>query len=119
LLQVQGIIAEYERTKIRERARRGRLFAARSGRVSVLSGAPYGFRYLTKQEGGGEARYVVEFAEAQVIRDMFTWVGIEGCSLRQVLKRLKERGVPTRTGLATWDRATILDKLSNPAYMGQ
>jgi site-specific DNA recombinase len=42
LLQVQGIIAEYERTKIRERCRRGRLFAARSGRVSVLNKAPTG-----------------------------------------------------------------------------
>ncbi|MGO9813576.1 MAG: recombinase family protein [Isosphaeraceae bacterium] len=42
LLQVQGIIAEYERTKIRERCRRGRLFAARSGRVSVLNKAPAG-----------------------------------------------------------------------------
>src|SRR5579864_4494329 len=56
LLQVQGMIAEFERAKIRERCRRGRLFAARSGRVSVLSGAPYGFRYITKQEAGGEAR---------------------------------------------------------------
>lgn len=119
LLQVQGIIAEFERTRIRERCRRGRLFAARSGRVSVLSGAPYGYRYLTKQEGGGAARYLVEFAEAQVIRDMFTWVGIEGCSLAQVRKRLQERGVPTHTGRPNWDRATILDKLSNPAYMGQ
>ena len=40
LLQVQGIIAEYERTKIRERCRRGRLFAARSGRVSVAGRCP-------------------------------------------------------------------------------
>ncbi len=40
LLQVQGMIAEYERTKIRERCRRGRLFAARSGRVSALALCP-------------------------------------------------------------------------------
>jgi site-specific DNA recombinase len=119
LLQVQGMIAEFERAKIRERCRRGRLFAARSGQVSVLSGAPYGFRYVTKHEAGGEARYVVEFAEAQVVLKMFAWVGIEGCSLGQVCKRLKEQGIVTRTGKATWDRTTVRDMLKNPAYMGE
>ncbi len=92
LLQVQGMIAEFERAKIRERCRRGRLFAARSGRVSAAGDAPYGYRYVTKLEGGGEARYVVAFAEAQTVKDMFTWCGIEGCSLTQICRRLKRRG---------------------------
>lgn len=119
LLQVQGIIAEYERTKIRERCRRGRLFAARSGRISILSGAPYGYRYVTKQEGGGEARYRIVPGEAQVVREIFTWVGIEGCSLGHVCRRLRERGIVTRGGKTRWDRSTVLDMLRNPAYMGE
>jgi site-specific DNA recombinase len=119
LLQVQGIIAEYERTKIRERCRRGRLFAARAGRVSVLGKAPYGYRYLTKSEGGGEARYIVEFAEAQIIKEMFTWCGVEECSLSQICSRLKDKGIVTRTGKTSWDRVTVLDMLRNPAYMGE
>src|SRR2546422_1304815 len=53
LLQVQGMIAEYERAKIIERHRRGKRYAARSGVGNVLSGAPYGDRYLTKYAGGG------------------------------------------------------------------
>ena len=40
LLQVQGMVAEYERAKILERSRRGKLHAARRGAVNVLSGAP-------------------------------------------------------------------------------
>jgi site-specific DNA recombinase len=40
LLQVQGMMAEYERAKIIERHRRGKLHAARVGSVNVLSGAP-------------------------------------------------------------------------------
>jgi site-specific DNA recombinase len=119
LLQVQSMIAEYERTKIRERCRRGRLFAARAGKVSVLGGAPFGYRYITKQEGGGQARYVVEFTEAPIAREMFEWVAIEGCSLSQVCKRLKEHGVLTRRGHSTWDRATVSEMLKNPAYMGE
>ena len=42
LLQVQGMMAEYERAKIVERHRRGKLQAARAGGVNVLAGAPYG-----------------------------------------------------------------------------
>lgn len=52
LVQVQGMVAEYERAKILERSRRGKRHAAQTGQVSVLSGAPYGYRYISKQEGG-------------------------------------------------------------------
>src|SRR6266446_6578886 len=51
LLQVQGMIAEYERAKMIERHRRGKRHAARAGAVNVLSGAPYGYRYISKYEG--------------------------------------------------------------------
>ncbi len=113
------MIAEYERTKIRERCRRGRLFAARSGRVSGLCAAPSGYRYVTKSEGGGEARYIVVLAEAAVVREIFLWIGIEGCSLTQVCRRLKEQGVLARKGRSDWDRATLVGMLRNPAYMGE
>ncbi len=39
LVQVQGVIAEYERAQIAERSRRGRRHKARNGSPSVLSGA--------------------------------------------------------------------------------
>src|SRR5206468_5794796 len=51
LLQVQGMMAEYERAKIIERHRRGKLHRARAGSVNVLGGAPYGYRYITKVMG--------------------------------------------------------------------
>src|SRR5207247_923604 len=60
LLQVQGMIAEYERAKIKERCRRGKLHAARGGAVAVLGRAPYGYRYVSKQEGGGTARFEIQ-----------------------------------------------------------
>jgi len=119
LLQAQGMFAEFERAKIRERARRGRLFAARLGQVSVLNKAPYGYRYVTKLEGGGAARYVVAFDEARTIKEMFTLCGIEGYSLNQICKRLREEGIVTRRGNTTWDRVTVLGMLRNPAYMGE
>jgi site-specific DNA recombinase len=119
LLQVQGVIAEYERAKIMERARRGKLHAARQGSVNVLVQAPFGYRYITIAEGGGQARYQVILEEAQIIRQIFAWVGQEHVSLSEVCRRLEKQRVPTRTGLSRWSSATIAALLKNPAFMGQ
>jgi len=119
LLNVQGIIAEYERAKIIERSRRGKLHAARQGNVSVLSNAPFGYRYVTAQEGGGPARYEVVLEEARVVQQIFAWVGHERISLVQVCRRLEKQGVFTRTGLGHWNSATIHRLLKNRAYLGE
>src|SRR5215470_15875232 len=90
----------------------------RRGRVSVLSCAPYGYRYVPKQDGTGEARFEIDLAEARVVRQIFTWVGRDRCSLGEVQRRLQAAGERTRTGKTTWDRATIWGILKNPAYKG-
>jgi site-specific DNA recombinase len=118
LVQVQGMIAEYERAKILERSRRGKQHAARRGSVNVLSGAPYGYRYIGKHEGDGEARYQVVANEARVVRKIFTWVGQERCSIGEVCRRLNSEVVPTRTGKTTWDRSVVWAILKNPAFKG-
>src|SRR5271165_718720 len=119
LLQVQGVIAEYERAKIMERCRRGRLYAARRGSVNVLSNAPYGYRYIGKHEGGGEARYQIVAEEARVVRKIFEWFGQERCSIGEVCRRLRSEGIPTRTGKSLWDRSVVWLILKNPAYKGK
>jgi len=118
LLQVQGMIAEYEEAKIMERSRRGKQHAARRGSVSVFSGAPYGYRYISKHDGDGEARYQVVASEARVVRKIFTWVGQERCSLGEVQRRLREEAILSPTGKTTWSRTTIWANLRNPAYKG-
>jgi site-specific DNA recombinase len=118
LRQVQGMIAEYERAKIMERCRRGKQYAARQGSVNVLGHAPYGYRYISKHEGGGQARYQVVAEEARVMRQMFEWVGRERCSIGEVRRRLQRDGIPTRTGKSLWDRSVIGSYLRNPAYKG-
>jgi len=118
LLQVQGMIAEYERAKILERSRRGKRHAARVGEVAVLSGAPYGFHYVSKQDGGGQARYEIIPEEAHVVRQIFNWVGLERATIGEVCRRLQQAGERTRTGKVTWDRTTVWGMLKNPAYRG-
>src|SRR5689334_12120374 len=118
LLQVQGMVAEYERAKILERSRRGKRHGAHSGVVNVLAGAPYGYRYVTKHEGGGQARYEVLLEEARVVRQVFDWVGRERLSIGAVVRRLNQAQERTRTGKTVWDRSTVWGILKNPAYKG-
>jgi len=118
LLQVQGMMAEYERAKIIERHRRGKLHAARVGSVNVLSGAPYGYRYITKHDGGGQARYDLIPEEARVVRQVFEWIGRERLSIGEVCRRLMQAGEHTRTGRLIWERSVVWAMLKNPAYMG-
>src|SRR3989442_5989930 len=118
LLQVQGMIAEYERAKIIERHRRGKRHAARVGTVNVLSGAPYGYRYVTKYEGGGQARYEPIPDEVRVVRQVFDWVGRDRLTIGEVCRRLTQAGEVTRTGKTVWDRSAVWGMLKNPAYRG-
>jgi site-specific DNA recombinase len=118
LLQVQGMVAEYERAKILERSRRGKRHAAHKGTVSVLSGAPYGYRYIGKRDGGGVARYEILEDEAQIVRRVFHWIGHERVSIGETCRRLRQEGCLTRSGKTAWDRATVWGILRNPAYIG-
>lgn len=118
LLQVQGIVAEYERAKVLERTRRGKRHAASQGAVSVLTGVPFGYRYITKRDGGGAARYEIDSNEAPVVRRVFELVGRERYTIGQVCRLLNAEQVPTRTGKAKWNRSTISHMLRNEAYIG-
>ena len=119
LLQVQGMVAEYERVKILERSRRGKRHRARQGSVNVLAGAPYGYRYLGKHDGGGAARYEVVEEQARVVRQVFDWVGRDRASIGEVCRRLRQQGYPTSGGKTAWDRTTVWAMLRNPAYKGE
>ncbi len=119
LLQVQGIVAEYERAKIMERSRRGKKHAAQSGSLNVMSGAPFGYRYVPVREGGGLARFEPVGEQARVVQQIFSWIGRDRCSLAEVCRRLHRAGTPTATGKSIWSREAVWYVLQNPAYMGQ
>src|SRR5438309_3609608 len=80
LVQFQGMIAEYERAQIAERSRRGKRHKAQQGVVNVLSGAPYGYRYVKKSDHA-EAYYEVIEAEAEIVRMIFENYTSQGLSL--------------------------------------
>src|ERR671931_2464204 len=107
LLQVQGMIADYERAKIIERHRRGKRHSARTGVVNVLRGAPYGYRYVAKYAGGGRARYEIVPDEARVVRQVFDWVGRDRQTIGEVCRRLTQAGGGARPGRTKGGRGGV------------
>jgi site-specific DNA recombinase len=117
LLQFQGMIAEYERAQIAERSRRGKRYRAKAGSVNVLSGAPYGYRYVKKTEISA-AHYKVLEEEAEVVRNVFRLYTEDGFSINAIARLLNDQQIPTRGKLSRWERSTVWGILRNPAYKG-
>jgi site-specific DNA recombinase len=117
LVQFQGMIAEYERAQIVERSRRGKRHKAREGLVNVLSGAPYGYRYMRKTDNSAAYYEVIE-SEAAVVRMVFETYTQQGLSINAIARLLNERQIPTRTAVTRWERSTVWGLLRNPAYQG-
>jgi site-specific DNA recombinase len=117
LVQFQGMFAEYEKAQLMERYRRGKAHRARTGSVNVLSGAPFGYRYLRKTDHAG-AVYEINQGEAALVAEMFRRYADEGASIADLARWLTSQGVPTRTGKHRWDRSVIWGMLRNPAYAG-
>jgi len=118
LVQFQGMIAEYERAQIAERSRRGKRHRAHQGSLNVLSGAPYGYRYVKKTDTSA-AYYQVIDSEAAIVRMVYEAYTRQGQSISAIARMLNEQGIPTRTGMSQWERPTVWDMLRNPAYEGR
>ncbi len=116
LVQIQGAIAEYERMKIIERYRRGKLFRARQGEV-VSGQVPYGYRRIPRRDGVPAHLEIAE-PEAQVVRQIFAWHVEDRLSIRQIALRLTESAHPSATGLPHWGSSVVGRLLRNEAYIG-
>jgi len=117
LVQFQGMFAEYEKAQIMERYRRGKAHRAKIGSINVLSGAPFGYRYVRKNEHSAATYQIVEH-EAVLVVELFRRYADEGASIADLARWLSEQGVPTRTGKHRWDRSVVWGMLRNPAYAG-
>jgi site-specific DNA recombinase len=118
VVQFQGMIAEYERAQIAERSRRGKRHKAQQGVVNILSGAPYGYRYVKKTDTSA-AYYEVLESQAGVVRMVFEMYTKQQLNIRAITRLLNQRGIPTRTGKTRWERSTVWGLLRNPAYQGK
>ena len=116
LLQIQAAVAEYERAVLGERFRRGKLHKARAGQY-VAHVAPYGYRYVPKQEGA-PGHLVIDAAEAELVRTLYDWLVDEHLTIRQILKRLNAGPWRPRSGKPCWSTSVVHHILSDPVYTG-
>jgi site-specific DNA recombinase len=116
--QIRGAVAEYERTLIADRMRRGRQARLRSGQLLPWTRAPYGFR-LHPERPRDPAAVRLDTVAAAVVQDLFAAYAAGGVTLHTLAVQLTARGVPTPTGKPIWRPTTIRGLLTNPAYKGQ
>lgn len=117
LLGFKGLFAEYEKAKIGERMRRGKLFKARNGIYMNLQ-APYGYDYMPKTKDT-EPEIRINEQEAEVVRKIFHWIAKEGLTLRAVIKRLhKQKIYPRRHKREVWGNGPLSRLVRNEVYIG-
>jgi len=112
LQHFQGIFAEYERTQILDRSRRGRLYKARQGDKRVLPKAPYG--YINSRDDF----YSIDPQQALVVKQIFHLYTKAGYSLRAIGRYLTEKSITSPSGNSKWSATTIMEMLRNSAYIG-
>jgi site-specific DNA recombinase len=115
LQAMQGVFHEYERVKIAERMRRGKLYKAKNG-VLINGSALYGYTYIKKTDTT-PAHYEINEDEARVVKMIFEWVAIDRLSLQEVRKKLYELHIPPRKHKSEfWTKGPIVRLLQNESY---
>ena len=84
----------------------------------MLSGAPYGYRYIRKTDAGRPPLTPSMEAEAGVVQRIYEMYTLQGLSIGEITRRLNAEGIPTRKVSARWERSTVWAVLRNPAYRG-
>ena len=114
LLQIRGAVAEYERTLITDRMRRGRLAKYQAGTLLPWTRPPYGYR-LDPDRPRDPAGVWVQESEAAVVREIFALYSQENYSLKGLAVYLQKQGIPTPSGKKIWSLATLRGILRQPA----
>ena len=117
LTQIQGVVSEYERAKIAERNRRGKLYRARVGEVLGWK-VPYGYRRVPRTAERGP-HLVIHEQEAAVVASAFEDYVSGRYSIRQLTKALGQSGHPSPSGQSHWNQPTVSRMLRNEAYVGR
>ncbi len=108
----KAFAAELEREKIAERTQRGKRARVASGKPIVSPKPAYGYHW-----NGDKTGYVLDPETAPVVRLIFDWA-LAGVTLRGIVNRLAERGIPSPTGRPRWAVPPIREVLRRPTYTG-
>jgi site-specific DNA recombinase len=114
--QITGAVAEFERAKITERYRRGKLYRARCGEI-VSPDVPFGYVKIPRRDGV-RAHAEIQEAEAVVVRRIFDAYVKQDLTVRQIAKRLTLDEVPTPRNSGQWSWSAVDRILHEETYIG-
>jgi site-specific DNA recombinase len=119
LLQIRGAVADYERTLITDRRRRGRQATWRSGQLWPWSVPPYG-SMRDPERPRDPQRLRVASVKAAVITQICAWSTAPQTPATRygVAKRLTDDQIPTPRGGPRWNVASVRGLLCSPVYTG-
>ena len=103
-------LAKYERAKIAERTRRGKLQKARQGKIIATMKPPYGFRYNSTRDA-----LVIHEPERAVVEKIFR-LAAEGHGTKAIQTRLYRAGVSSPTGRELWHRPVLKRMVLSDTY---
>ncbi len=114
--QITGAVAEFERAKITERYRRGKLYRARCGEI-VSPDVPFGYVKIPRRDGVPTHAEIQE-AEAVIVRRIFDTYVKQDTTVRQIAKQLTLNRIPTPTNAGQWSWSAVDRILHEEAYIG-
>jgi site-specific DNA recombinase len=103
-------IAKFERAKMAERTRRGRIRKAREGKNLRSPQPPIGFRYEVTGDG-----LVIYEPEMLIVKKVFEMTAA-GLGLRAIQNRLYSAGMRTRKGNPVWHHKVLRCVVSSDIY---
>lgn len=119
---VMGIFHEYERIKIAERMRIGKVRKVRENKKLLGYQPKFGYDYHNRIKSGPDARdgyFSVNKAQAKIVIQIFTWIA-EGKSKHEVKKLLVEAGIkPPKAKRDQWSGGTLDRMLRDTTYIGR
>lgn len=104
-------LAKFERAKIAERSRRGKLQKAREGKVIVSRKPRFGFK-----TNGTKDAFEIDEETMTVVRRIFYMVGVEGMSHNAIMRVFERDGIPTPAGGKKWDRSFFPRCINDDVY---
>lgn len=118
LMGFKGLFAEFEKAKIGERMRRGKMFKAKQGLYMNLS-APYGYTYIPKTKDS-PGYLVVNEEEAKIVRQIYVWMADDGLTIKGVIKKLYELKIyPRKRKTEFWTQGPVGRLIRNESYIGK
>jgi len=116
--QIRGAVAEYDRTLIAERLRRGRQRKLRAGILLPWTIPPYGYRGHPDRPRDPAGVQIEPVAGASVQEVFARSLAAEG-TLLGLATHFLQRGIKSPRGHRRWRAASLHGLLSNPAYTGK